>query len=131
MESRYFNYDTDYNMLVKWWESWGWPAIPKQLLSMTGIIVLNNNVGVCAGWLYRTDSAVCWAENYIINKDAPKELRKGSIEFLIEKLIKEAKESGFSMMMSSVRHPGLIKKLLDAGCQEQYDTNMSNLARIL
>lgn len=131
MESRYFDLDDDYATVSKWFESWGWPPMPKQFLSTTGIIVSNGGVDICAAWLYKTDSAACWAEHYISNREAPKELRGGAVQFLIEKLIEEGKNKGFQLMMSSVKQKGLIKKLLDAGCHKEYDTGMCNLARSL
>jgi len=130
MEYRYYKSE-DHPMLAQWWESWGWVVLPEVVLSKTGIIISNGGVDVTAGFLYKTDSAVCWAENYISNKTAPKELRKGSVEFLIERLMIEAKEQGFMVIMSSVQHKGLIQKLVDAGCDAQYESNMSNLVKVL
>jgi hypothetical protein len=96
-----------------------------------GIIISNEGFNLCAGFLYKTDSATCWAENYILNKDAPKEISKGCIDLLIQRLIIEGREQGFKLMMSSVNHPSLIKKLLKAGCVKKFDSNMSNLAMVL
>lgn len=130
MKHRYYT-EEDYSTLVSWWEAWGWPAMPAPTLPKTGIIISNGGIDVCAGFLYKTDSCVCWAENFISCKEAAKEIRKGSIEFLVDAMAKEAKEQGFTIMMSSVQHKGLIKKLIASGYNEEYETGMSNLMRVL
>ena len=121
----------DYDMLCEWWGAWEWPALPMSFLPETGIIVSNGGEDVAAAFLYKTDSCVCWAENFVSNKDAKRENRKGSIEYLIEVLTKEAKESGFSLMMSSIQHKGLIDKLIKGGYNSEYESNMSNLVKVL
>jgi len=129
MRSRPFQ-DSDYEMVASWWEDWGWPAIPKEFLSKNGVIVSNGGVDVCAGWLYSTDSAASWAENYISDKCASKKLRKGSLEFLVECLADKAKELGFLAMISSVKNKSLIEKLKSSNFGNE-ETGMTNLTRVL
>ena len=130
MQSHYFDINRDYNEVCQWWEAWGWPILPPAFLPKTGIIISNQGVNLCAAWLYRTDSAACWAENYIANKAAPRDLRQGSMEFLIEELVNEGKKEGFLLMLSSIKHKGLIKKLKANGFAED-DKEMSNLTKVL
>ena len=129
MEHRLYKPE-DYKTLYKWWKDWNWEAMPEVALPETGIIISKDGVDLAASFIYKTDSAVCWAENFISNKEAPKELRKGCVEFLIEKTIQEARSMGFSIMMSSISHKGLVDKLVRAGYQVS-DTKMTNLVRVL
>ena len=130
MEYRFYKSE-DHPMVAHWWESWGWDVFPEIALPETGVIMTNGGVDVAVGFLYKTDSCVCWAENFVASKTAPRELRKGAIDALIKQMAIVAKEQGFLMMMSSVQHPGLIKKLIAAGYNEKYETNMSNLMKVL
>ena len=130
MKHRYYT-QNDYLMLTKWWESWDWMALPEVTLPATGIIITNQGVDICAAFLYKTDSAVCWAENFIIDKQAPRDLRRGAVECLIKQITIEAKEQGFAVMMSSIQHEGLIKKLIASGYSPEYEKNMCNLVRVL
>lgn len=130
LKHRYF-LPTDYPMFSSWWESWGWDPFPELLLPPTGIIVSNQGVDICGGFLYKTDSLVCWAENYISNKEAPRELRAGSIEYLINCLAEEGRRHGFKIMMSSVSHKGLVTKLIASGFDPKYEDKMCNLMRVL
>lgn len=105
--------------------------MPEVALPKTGIIISRDGVDLAASFIYATDSCVCWAENFITNKKAPRELRKGSVDYLIEMTIEEGKRQGFLVMMSSVHHEGLIKKLLKAGYDENVESGMTNLTRVL
>lgn len=130
MEYRYYTKE-DYPMVSKWWEQWGWTPFPEVAIPKTGIIVSNGGVDIAVSFLYGTDSCVCWAENFVVNKKAPKALRKGAVDFLIEKTVEEGKNQGYLIMMSSVQHKGLIKKLIAAGYSEEVEVNMTNLMRAL
>jgi len=130
MESRYYTKE-DYPTLCQWWEDWGWPAFPEIALPKTGIVVSKDGVDLAASFLYGTDSCVCWAENFVSNKTAPKELRTGSVDFLIERTIEEGQNQGFLLMMSSVKHKGLIDKLINAGYSDTIEDGMTNLTRAL
>ena len=130
MEYRYYQ-ATDHLMIAKWWESWGWDVLPEMALPTTGIIVTNEGEDIAAVFLYKTDSCVCWAEHFVVNKGASREARKGGIDFLIKTVMEEAKSQGFAIMMASMQHDGLIAKMIDAGCDENTETNMTNLVKVL
>ena len=129
MQSRYYTPE-DYENVANWWKQWDWEPLPQIALPEIGIVVSNQGVDLGVAFLYQTDSCICWAENYVVNKEVDKKLRAGCVEFLIEKIIEEAKELGFLMVMSSVTHTFLIKKLLRAGYQVT-DKEMTNLLRVL
>ena len=57
------------NVLLKWWKNWGWEAPPKDFLPETGLIVSKDNVDICAGFLYLTNSKVGLTEFVVSNKE--------------------------------------------------------------
>lgn len=130
MEYRFYQ-AVDHPMIAKWWESWGWDVLPEIALPTTGIIVTNEGEDIAAVFLYKTDSCVCWAEHFVANKTASRDARKGGVEFLIRTVMEVAKEQGFMMMMASMQHKGLIGKMMEAGCDENSETNMTNLVKVL
>ena len=132
MKVRYVDFAEDYNDLCEWWIQWDWPAVPVDSLPNTGLIVENEGVKICAAFIYRTDSDICSPEWYISNKEAPRELRKGAIEFLIEAVAKEAKAQGFKKMFMSVEPNGpLLDKLLGNGFDKRVETKMVNMVKVL
>jgi len=132
MKAMPYSENDHYAMLASWWDSWaGWVAIPPMMLPENGLVIYSDcGVPLCAGFLYKTDSCVAWAEHIISSKEAPKELRGGSVEFLINSLSNCAKDLGFKAVMSSIIHTGLINKMLSCGYTKT-DLNMTNMLKVL
>lgn len=131
MITKKYTNDEHYKMLCNWWVSWKWDALPSEALPQNGLLLYSDcGVPVCAGFVYQTDSCIAWIEHIISNKQAPKDLRRGAIEFLITELSLLAKELGFIIALTSSKHNGLISKFE----QTQYvktDLNTTILTRIL
>ena len=58
--------ENDYDTILKpWWEQWGWRPPEKDFLpddGKGGIIVLNEEEPICAGFMYATNSKVAWVD---------------------------------------------------------------------
>ncbi len=117
---------SDYQEVRQWWEGHKWPAIPLSALPKTGLIV----EGVCAGWLYSTDSSIAWMEWIVSNPLSDKTLRDASLNTLIENLLGKAKESGFTQVFTSVNHPKLIERYQNNGFTIE-DRNVTHMIRSL
>ena len=120
----------DYEALSRWWAQWGWDAIPQAFLPETGLIVTYNSIPVCAAFIYKTDTPIYWVENYISNKDAPKSIRSESLELLILSCLEKAKDMGALIVMSSIKHNGLGRRLEKNGFVVS-DKNMTTYMRAL
>lgn len=107
--------EEDYKMLCEWWGAWGWQAIPEMFLPATGIVIGDDKGDICAVFLYKTDSAIIWAENYISSKEARGKRRKDAMQMLISEAKKQAREMGYKVVMSAVKHDGLASKLKNNG----------------
>lgn len=129
MKKRYVTAE-DYQELSRWWKDWGWHPVPQNCLAPTGLMIENDGVPVCAVWLYRTDSPVCWAEYYVSSKDAAPEVRRMALDFLIGCIVDEATEMGFKFVMSSVKHNSLCRKLENNGFL-QSDQGMTHYIKVL
>lgn len=121
-----------YAMLASWWDSWvDWVAIPPVMIPENGLIIYSDcGVPLCAGFLYKTDSCVAWIEHIISSKNAPKELRGGSVEFLINSLSDCAKDLGFLICLTSSNKNGLITKFENQKYQKT-DLNTTILTKVL
>jgi len=113
-EIRKLDLNKDYKELFGWWKDWGWDPFPKQLLPETGLMVFDGEKNICAGWIYKTDTKICWLENIISNKDY-KDNRNTAISMLVEALGDEAKALGFSVVMTATKSKGLINKYRKVG----------------
>ena len=105
---------TDYDsILVEWWEAWGWTPPPKDFLPMDGqggLIVFDDEVAVCAGFAYTTNSAVGWVEWVISNPTYRKKPdRKHAIEWLIDSLTDACAKAGCKYVYAMIKHKPLIE----------------------
>jgi hypothetical protein len=105
--------ESDYDVLCKWWKDWGWNPIPKGFLPQNGeggLMVMEDETPIVAGFLFVTNSEVAWLEFIISNKNyTNKEIRKKSINLLIETLTNMAKQNGFKYIYTILKNDSLIK----------------------
>ncbi len=104
---------TDYeDTLVDWWKDWGWEPPAKDFLpdeGEGGLLVLDNDVPVCAGFIYITNSKVAWVDWIISNKKYTKKKRKHhAVQKLVETLTNTCKNNGNKYTYALIKHDGLI-----------------------
>lgn len=111
--------DSDYDMLCTWWKAWRWTAPPRDFLPQNGkggYMVMKDDVPVVAGFIYFTNSSVCWSEFIISDfnyKD--RESRKEAIRILIFELNEIARKKGFKYMYTVVKDDSLEKSYREMG----------------
>jgi hypothetical protein len=103
-----------YPELAGWWMQWGWDPVPEAFLP-EGLVVSHDFKNICAVFIYKTSTPICWIENYISDKDAEKEIRDGALDLLIEAAIEKSREDGYKLAMSSIRHASLGRRLEKSG----------------
>jgi hypothetical protein len=103
--------EDDYNVVCDMMTGWGMNPLHRRMLSEYGAIISKDGCDVCSGWLYQTDSKIAAIEWVVMNKKAPKKLRKGSLDFLYEILFKQAEMLGYEVIMS-LAHDTKFENLL-------------------
>lgn len=83
------------DILDQWYKARDWQPLPA---TQTGIMVFDEDKPICAGWLYKTDSAICLISNIISNQYTSRN-KKEAIKFLLESLELEGKKQGFNIML--------------------------------
>lgn len=73
----------DYGQLCLWWDKRNLPHVSLKDLPITGYIVEN----VAAGFMYFTDSKLCFIEHFISNPDVPRETRDKALDTVVENLL--------------------------------------------
>lgn len=105
--------ERDYeDILVGWWNDWGWEAPVKDFLpddGKGGIIILDEEVPICAGFMYATNSKVAWVDWIISSKTYRGNKRKQAIKLLIETLTNVCKNTGSKYIYALIKHKGLIE----------------------
>lgn len=110
--------EKDYDKLCQWWKFWRFGAPERKYLpndGKGGIMVTNNDIDICCGFLYFTNSKIAWLEFVVSNPDYKEKDRSDAIIFLINNLVAIAGSKGFEAVFTSVKHPSLIKSFEKSG----------------
>jgi hypothetical protein len=132
MKIRLFSFENDlvYQQLSLWWKFWGWKKVPPpKMFPKTGIMVENNGQEICSCFLYKTDSAWCILNWFLMNPLAKKENRKGCLDFLIQEATKIAESMGFNAIDVMIDKERIIKKLKEHGFD--LTENITRVVKIL
>jgi hypothetical protein len=126
---------TDYDeILLDWWNDWGWTPPQKNFLPNNGaggLMVLDGDVPICAGFLYTTNSDVAWVDWIISNKQYRKKpQRENAIGLLIETLTGTCKRLNFKYSYALIKHRGLIETYKKLGYIEA-DSYTQEMIKVL
>ena len=105
----YEDYD---NILVDWWESWGFKPPARDFLPQNaegGLMVWKEKTPVCAGFLYTTNSNVGWIEWIISDKEYRDKDRQQAVVLLISELERISKNIGIKYIFSNNDNNRLIE----------------------
>ena len=105
--------EEDYDsILLGWWKDWGWTPPYKDFLpdgGKGGLLILDGDTPICAGFLYATNSKVAWVEFVVSNKKyTDKQKRKIALNMLIESLTNIAKNMGYHYCYSIAKNEPLL-----------------------
>ena len=105
--------DNDYeDILVEWWQQWGWEPPQKDFLPRDGkggIIVYDDETPICAGYMYLTNSKVAWVDWIISNKEYTKKpQRKDATKLLVSALTEICKNTGSKYVYALIKNQSLI-----------------------
>lgn len=110
------DYDT---ILVGWWKDWGWTPPEKDFLpgdGTAGIMVLDEEVPVCAGFMYTTNSKVAWIDWIVSNKEYRKKPhRKEALLLLVDTLTNISKNTEHKYAYALIKHNSLIDTYKELG----------------
>lgn len=113
---RYFK-EEDYNQLVEWWNFWRFtPPSLGVLPKGTGVIVNDGEKDVCAGFVYISNSDICWIEFIVSNPSEKDKIKRNKyITAIIDRLSILGMELGAKVAYTSLKNENLQNKYLDCG----------------
>ncbi len=97
--------------LSNWAKQWNWGPDVLSMMPTTGLII----EGVCATFLYETNSSVCFMEGFICNKEVEGVERDECLDLIVTSLFQLAKEKGFKYMKGDSRYQAVIDRALKLG----------------
>lgn len=105
----------DAPLISGWWELIHRTEYPLDAISSIGLIVEMDGIPSSCGFLYETNSKICFSDFVIVNPALPKKHRDLAINALTDGLVLLSKERGFKYIFANVRINKLIKRLLCRG----------------
>ena len=111
-----YNYaPKDFSLLVEWAHARKFILPKEEHLPPTGRLVVANNVGMCAGFLVKTDCKMAVICCLISNPEAGKEDRQAAVDFLMNYFRDLAKKEGFTMVAISSSIPKFKQRIANQG----------------
>lgn len=104
----------DYDMLCRWWESWGWKPVPAKYLPF-GYIVEDEHGPLYSCFVYLTGTGICWLEWLVSNKEASPQRKRGAKEFLVEEIVNMLRATSVDAIFTTSRDLGLVNGLKKCG----------------
>lgn len=102
----------DWELLVSWWKDWGWPVLSKDILpdeGTGGIMIEHEGKPIAAGFIYWSNSGMCWLDWVISDYNGNKRARPLAVKMLIETVESMVKKAGKKCLMSISRSNSLLK----------------------
>lgn len=122
--------DRDYGLLCHWWDRAKWAPVPRMFLPY-GQIVMMENAGACAGFLYfDVATPICWMEWIIANPEIRHDERSHALDTLVTSLCNKAYDRGCKAIFSSVKNVFLSSRLKNHQFLET-DVNVTHMVRLL
>jgi hypothetical protein len=120
MDVRLITEDDYENILKPWWKFWRFKGPAFDMLPINGGIMLSEDgVDICAGFVYLTNSKTAWVEWIVSNPDVKdRDKRKHYLLTLINTLTKVAQEKGNKYIYTSLKNQSLINLYKEAGYQK-------------
>lgn len=127
---RYITIDDYEGLLTDWWDAWKFPRPTLDMLPKDGIIISKDGVDLYAGFIYYTGTSVAWVEYIVANKEAPRELRSGGLDRLIDIISTIVKTKGVNKLITSTVSESFVNSLVKCGFGVG-DTNLTQLLKII
>jgi hypothetical protein len=127
--------ESDYNdVLSGWWAQWKWTAPPLDFLpdnGRGGIMVMDGETPVCAGFVYLTNSKASWVDWIISSKEyTDRDKRRKALLLLISSLTDICRKSGSKYCYALIKHPSLMNVYKEVGYY-QGDSYTSEMIKTL
>ncbi len=126
----YVKFDARAHMaIIKiWFEDRGFPVPNPRYLPPTGYLVTAHGYPVCAGFLFKTDAKIASISHLISDFDAAFEIRSEALDFLLDRLEKDATLAGFEILSCATNLDRLMGRFKNLGFNKM-DENVSHFGK--
>jgi hypothetical protein len=112
--------DNDYPDLIRWYMEWDEAVPPKEMLPYNGFIV----PGICAGFLYLTDTKLGIIDCYISNPMISPHVRNKYLILITNEIIDAARFNGCKALMATSNITAVKKRAEFHGFKYRGETSV-------
>ena len=120
--------EEDYDTLFRWWTMHGWTPPEPKFLPKNGLVVHFEGEALCAGFIYKTDSKICWMEWIVADPVSDNHVRSEGLDILLRELNSLAGNEGYQAVFTSSDTPAVVERYKKAGFAVT-DTGVSQMLR--
>ena len=108
---RAWDRDKDYDTLVKWWTQWEFGTVPKEILPVDGIMVIENDRPICyAGMYLYPKTAFGLMEWVVTDKNSNLKTRHKALKMCIDGAMDLARKRGAKLVYTITKEEALQKR---------------------
>lgn len=108
--------DTLYEVICGWWKAYGFPVLPRDLLSKRGFISFVNSKPIVCGFLYKDETSSFGMLEWItINPDSSDDERFEAFNALMIHFKNLSKDIGIKFLISVSTNESLTSRLESSG----------------
>lgn len=115
--------DSDFEEIQGWAKARG-DAYDKDMFPPLGFIM----PGVCAYFIYETDSKVCWLENMIANPECSNEIRDLSLDLVVTEVLREVNRLGYKKAYATTSIEKVIDRAIKHGASGIKDQTLISVS---
>lgn len=108
MKYEKFDKNKHYEQLRVFWKQYDWIAPEVDVLPETGYVAMVDDKPIAACFVYLSNSALCFMDWMIADKEANPDHRKEAVNGLIDKIKEQASESGYKIIYTITANTHLI-----------------------
>tara|TARA_B100000214_G_C23961026_1_gene625270 strand:- start:619 stop:1083 length:465 start_codon:yes stop_codon:yes gene_type:complete len=111
MKCRPYNRDTDYETLVEWWKQWEFGVVPKDMLPVDGIMVVDEKP-ICFGGIYflGPNTSLALMEWVVTDKNSDLKTRHKALKMCINSVMDLARNKGIKLVYTMTKEKALQKR---------------------
>lgn len=104
--------ESDYDLLSKWWNDWGWTPVEKDMLPANGtggLMIEKDGEPILAGFIFWTNAKWAILDYIVSDKTSSPRHRQHCLESLIVFAEEMVERADYKYLYSFTQHTGLIK----------------------
>jgi len=104
-----------YSTLFQWYSSRNLGVFPEDCLPKIGFVAENEDCKLAMVFIYQTDSAIAYMENFSSNPGVSKEITDSALDLVVKAGLEFAKKEGFRLVIGGTKIKAVAERAQKLG----------------